>query len=153
MTTLGHSIVNGGFENILSNWSVTGSASVETTVVKKGSYALLLGSKVPYNGSAIAQQSFTLPLTVNNIKVFYQRHCSDSLLYGNGVYVYLIDNLNTSNVIQLLPKACTVDTLWNTVTVSVQSWAGKYVNLELVTQDDGYPGDASYSYFDGITVS
>jgi serine protease len=75
--------------------------------------------------------------------------CPDTLTY-DWATATLKDNAGTTTT-TILAKTCTNNATWVKVTASVT--AGHTYSLALISHDDNYPGDPTYTVFDDVSVS
>jgi subtilisin family serine protease len=142
-------LVNGDFETgTLAGWTPAGIASI-TTTAHGGLYAAQLGSTTPSTDSSIAQ-TFNLPADATTLTLWYLVHCPDTITY-DWATATLYDNV-TGTTLTVLPPTCTDTGLWVQVTANVAAMAGHSVTLTLSSHDDNYPGDATYTLYDDVTL-
>ncbi len=142
-------MVNPGFETgNFSGWTTSGTTSI-STVAHSGSYSGQAGSTSPTNGDSTISQTFTMPGGGSTLSFWYQVHCPDSLTY-DWATATLKDN-NNGTTTTILPKTCNNNGTWVQVTASVT--AGHSYTLTLISHDDNYPGDPTYTLFDDVNVS
>jgi hypothetical protein len=147
----GGALTNGGFETgNLSGWTTTGTAAVNTAAKHGGTYGAQLGNTSPSTDSTAAQ-TFTLPSNASSLSFWYANTCPDSVTY-DWATATLKDNV-TGTTSTILAKTCTTTAVWMQVTTNVASSAGHSVTLTLANHDDNYAGDATYTYFDDVSVS
>ncbi len=145
----GSGITNGGFETgTFSGWTTTGSSSISTSS-HSGTYAAIIGSSSPTNGDSTAAQTFTAPTGSNALSFWYKIVCPDTLTY-DWATVTLKDN-TTGSTSTPLAKTCTNNGTWKQATASVT--AGHSYTITLVSHDDNYAGDATYTYYDDVATS
>jgi hypothetical protein len=143
-------IVNGDFETSdLTGWSAAGSAAV-VAGGHSGSFAARVGATTPTNGDSSIAQTFTVPAAGGTLSFWYQIHCPDTLTY-DWATARLRDNV-TAVTITLLPKTCTNTGAWVQASRDLSTNAGHSVTLTLVSHDDNYPGDATYTLYDDVAV-
>jgi hypothetical protein len=142
-------IENLGFETgNLAGWTAQGSASIVTSS-HSGSFAVQLGSTAPTNLSSISQ-ILELPATATHLSFWYRITCPDTVTY-DWAKATLTNNL-TGVVTTLLAPTCTNTGQWVFVTADVSASANSSVTLTLTNKDDNYPGDATYTWFDDLSV-
>jgi Pro-kumamolisin, activation domain/Bacterial Ig domain len=151
VTAAGGALTNGGFETgSFSGWSTTGTAAVNTASKHGGTYGAQLGSTTPSLDSTAAQ-TFTLPSNATTLSFWYSNTCPDTVTY-DWATATLKDNV-TGTTATILAKTCTTTPVWTQVNASVASNAGHSVTLTLTSHDDNYAGDASFTYFDDVSVA
>src|SRR3989442_1097557 len=143
-------VFNGGFETgNLSSWTSTGAASVGTAP-HSGSYSAQVGSASAFSGDSTNAQTVTAPTPTGPLTFWYQVHCPDTVTY-DWATASLVDN-STGTTTTLLAKTCSNSGAW------VQSNAASLVGghsytLSLLSHDDNYPGDPTYTLFDDVALA
>jgi hypothetical protein len=141
-------VQNPGFETgSFSSWTTTGTSAIVTTS-HSGSYAARLGSSSPTNGDSTLSQTFTIPTGATRLSLWYNLYCPDAVRY-DWATVTLTDNV-TNTTVTMLARTCNTLATWTQISTTVT--AGHSVTLKLVSHDDNYPGDATYTLFDDISV-
>jgi hypothetical protein len=142
----GGGIVNGGFETgTLSSWSLAGAASI-VAGGHSGSYSARVGSTSPTNGDSSISQTFTAPSGSTQLSFWYKMTCPDTVRY-DWATATLRDN-TTGTTTTILPNVCATNSTW--VQNSAAITAGHSYTLTLVSHDDNYVGDATYTLFDDV---
>jgi serine protease len=144
-------ITNGGFEtgNLSPGWSPTGTAGVTTSGVHSGLYAALLGSSSPTNGDSSIAQTFSVAAGTSTLHFWYDVVCPDTVTYDWATAT--LKNLTTGVTTTLLGKTCVSNSGWVQINASVT--AGDSYTLSLVSHDDNYPGDPTYTKYDDVSIS
>ena len=141
-------IVNGGFESgSLSSWSSTGTTAV-LAGGHSGSYAARLGSTSPTSGDSTISQTFTAPSGTARLSFWYKMTCPDNVRY-DWATATLRDN-TTGVTTTMLAHVCATSSTW--VQNSANITAGHSYTLTLISHDDNYVGDATYTLFDDVTT-
>jgi hypothetical protein len=141
-------ITNGGFETgNLTGWTPTGAAAV-VTGGHSGAYAARVGSTSPTNGDSSITQTFTAPSTGGQLTFWYKMTCPDTVTY-DWALATLRDN-TTGTTTTMLPKVCATNSTW--VQASTNLTASHSYTLTLLSHDDNYVGDATYTLFDDVAI-
>ncbi len=147
--TSGGGIVNGGFETgNLTGWSSTGTTSVGGSA-HTGSFAAVVGSTSPTVGDSSIAQTFSAPSTGGTLIFWYNVHCPDSLTY-DWATATLRDNTSATTT-TVLAKVCSNTGAWQQI--SAQLTASHSYTLTLISHDDNYPGDATYTQYDDVAIA
>jgi hypothetical protein len=109
----------------------------------------LLGSTSPTNGDSTISQSFTAPSGTSKLSFWYNVYCPDTLTYDWATAT--LTDTTTGTTTTPLAKTCTTTAGWVQVTTSVV--AGHSYKLTLISHDDNYPGDATYTKYDDVVLS
>jgi hypothetical protein len=145
----GGGVTNGGFETgDFTGWTRVGSSSISTSS-HSGTYAAVVGSTVPTNGDSSVAQTFTAPSGANTLTFWYKVVCPDTITY-DWATATLKDN-TTGQTTTPLPKTCTNNNTWKQVTAAIIT-AHSYT-LTLISHDDNYAGDATYTYYDDVATA
>jgi hypothetical protein len=137
-------IANGGFETgTLSSWTSAGTTSV-LTGGHSGTYAARAGSTSPTNGDSSISQTFIAPSGSTKVAFWYKMTCPDTVTY-DWATATLRDN-TTGTTTTILAKVCATNSTWVQDTANIT--AGHSYTLTLISHDDNYTGDATYTLFD-----
>ena len=143
-------ITNGGFESgTLSGWTSGGTTSVTTSGPHSGTYAGQAGSSSPTSGDSSLSQTFTVPSGVTTLSFWYLVTCPDTITYDWATAT--LRDQTTSTTTTPLAKTCTNGQGWKQVSVAVT--AGHTYLLTLISHDDNYAGDATFTKFDDVVLS
>ena len=142
-------ITNGGFETAsFSGWNIAGTTSISGTA-HSGSRSGQAGGASPTNGDSSITQTFTAPSGTKTLSFWYEVHCQDSVTY-DWATATLKDNTSGATTTPL-GKTCNNKARW--VKVSASITANHSYTLKLVSHDDNYPGDPTYTLYDDVAVS
>ncbi|MDQ3403259.1 MAG: trypsin-like serine protease, partial [Actinomycetota bacterium] len=145
----GEGVTNGSFESGgLTGWSVTGTASAQTSGAHSGTQAARLGAATATNGESSIGQTFTVPTGSDTLSLWYSQTCPDTVYYA-WAKVTLKDN-TAGTTSTPLAKTCTKGEGWKQVTAPLV--AGHNYTLTLVNRDDNHPDDAVSTVYDSVTV-
>jgi hypothetical protein len=143
------SITNGGFESGLSGWTTAGAATaVTTTGCHGGTACAQLGSTSPTSGDSSVSQTFVAPTGTTDLSFWYRVTCPDTLTY-DWATATLKDN-TTGTTATVLTKTCVPAGAWTQSTAAVT--AGHSYTLTLISHDDNYAGDPTYTLYDDVTL-
>ncbi len=146
----GGGITNGGFETgSFSGWTTGGQATSISTTAHSGTYSGQAGSTSPTNGDSTISQTFTVPSSGGTLSVWYQVHCPDTVTYDWATITLKDNTSNTTTT--LLGKTCSNNGTWQKVSGALT--ANDSVTLTLLSHDDNYPGDPTYTLFDDVAIS
>jgi hypothetical protein len=146
----GGGITNGGFETgDFTGWTRGGAATSISSTAHSGSHSAMVGSTSPTNGDSTIAQTFTVPSGDGKLSFWYQMHCPDTLTY-DWADATLKDN-TTNSTTTPLGKVCTNNGTWVQVSTSVT--AGHSYTLTLLSHDDNYPADPTYTLFDDVALA
>ena len=142
----GAGITNGDFETgTLAGWTSAGSAA-NTTTAHTGLSAAMLGLTTPTNGDSTIAQTFTAPAGAQALQFFYKMSCPDVVTY-DWAFATLLDN-TTSTTTTMLQRTCTMSAAWTAVSAPIT--AGHSYTLTLLSHDDNWAADPTYTDFDDV---
>ena len=143
-------IANPGFETgSFSSWTTSGAATSISTSSHSGTYAGQAGASTPTNGDSSIAQTFTAPSGSSSLSFWYKVVCPDTVTY-DWATATLKDN-TAATTTTILAKTCNNNGTW--VQVSAGVTAGHSYTLTLISHDDNYSGDPTYTLFDDANVS
>ena len=144
----GAGVVNGGFEaGTLTGWTPKGSASVGATA-HSGTHAAVVGAAVATNGDSSITQTFTAPAGTTKLSLWYAVHCPDAVRYDWATVTLRDNTAHTTKT--LLGRTCTNTGAW--ILVSGSLVAGHGYTVTLVSHDDNFASDPTYTLYDDVTV-
>jgi hypothetical protein len=144
-------ITNGDFESgSVSGWTASGPATgVTTSNPHSGTYAALLGSSSPTNGSSSIAQSFTAPSAGGTLSFWYDVVCPDTVTYDWATAT--LKDTTTGTTSTVLAKTCVANSGWKQVSKTLT--AGDGYTLTLTSHDDNYTGDPTYTQYDDVVLT
>ncbi len=149
-TTTGGGLTNGGFETgSLSGWTSAGSTSVVSSGAHSGTYAAIVGATTPTSGDSSILQTFTAPTGGTGLSFWYNLKCPDTVTYDWATATLKDNTSNTTSTV--LAKTCTNTNTWTQVTAALT--AGHSYTLTLVSHDDNYAGDPTYTLYDDVAIT
>jgi hypothetical protein len=144
---VGVGITNGGFENGLAGWTPSGTTSV-TSTAHTGVASGMAGAATPTNGDSTLAQTFTAPTGSVNLTFWYKMTCPDAVTY-DWATVSLRDNTNGSTATPVA-RFCATNAAWVQATAALI--AGHTYTLTLLSHDDNFSADPSFTLFDDVTT-
>ena len=147
----GGGVTNGGFETgTLSGWTSAGTTGVVSSGAQAGTYAARVGGTSPTNGDSSIAQSFTAPAGATGLSFYYDVFCPDSVTY-DWATATLADTTAGTTATPLAKTCVNPSSGWKQVTAALT--AGHSYTLTLVSHDDNYSGDPTYTLYDQVAVS
>lgn len=143
-------IVNGGFETgAFTGWTTAGTTSISTSS-HTGTYAAMVGGSSPSNGDSRISQTFSAPNPTGPLTFWYKIVCPDTLTY-DWASATLNDNTSATST-TLLANTCTNGGAW-VQSSSASLVAGHSHTLNLLSHDDNYASDPTYTLFDDVGLA
>jgi len=145
----GGGIVNGGFETgNLTGWASTGTTSVGGSA-HTGSFAAVVGATSPTNGDSSIAQTFSAPSAGGTLTFWYNVHCPDTLTF-DWATATLKDNTSATTA-TVLAKVCSNTGIWQQVSAALT--ASHSYTLTLISHDDNFAGDPTYTQYDDVAIA
>ncbi|GHE11842.1 exo-alpha-sialidase [Streptomyces alanosinicus] len=143
-------VSNGGFESgSLTGWTSAGTTSVAGSAAHSGTYAARVGGTSPTSGDSSIAQTFTAPAGASQLSFWYSVTCPDTVTYDWATATLADTTAGTTTTV--LAKTCTNGQGWKQVASAVT--AGHSYTLKLVSHDDNYAGDATYTLYDDVAFT
>ena len=142
-------ITNGGFETgDFTGWTRSGTTSISTTA-HTGAYAAMLGSTSPTNGDSTIAQTFTAPNPTGPLTLWYRIVCPDTITYDWAGATLKDNTAGTTST--LLAHTCSNTGAWQQ-TIPASLVGGHSYTITLLSHDDNYPADPTYTFFDDVSL-
>ena len=148
--TVANPFVNDGFEySSYLGWTTSGSMAVSSVHPHSGGESAVVGDFARYPGDSWIRQTVTAPAGATVLTFWYNVACFDSVAY-DWATATLKDN-TTGITTTILPHTCTNNDTW--VMASARVISGHSYTLTLVTHDDNWAGDPTYTFYDDVSIS
>jgi len=149
--TGGGLLVNGGFEQGLTGWTVNpGPVSTEGTQVHSGHGAAQIGNPLGFTGYALVQQGVAVPATGTTTLTFWEYLACSGKLADEWEQAKIVDVLDRP--LLTIFRQCGSSTGWTQQSVDLSRWKGHTVYVQFGAYDDGHPGEVSW-YLDDVAVT
>ena len=144
----GGDVANGGFEaGNSSGWATSGTTAVVSSGCHGGAFCARGGSTSPTNGDSTFAQTFTASGS-GTLTAWYNETCPDTITF-DWASITLRDN-TAGTTATLLARQCAT-TGWKSVSGSVTS--GHSYTLTLLSHDDNYAADPTFTLFDDVSIA
>ena len=142
-------IGNSGFEAGLGYWTSKGSTSTVNSGCYSGS-CVMVGATTPTNGDSSISQTFTTSGKQNQLTFWYKMTCPDTIGYDWATATLYDNTLGSTS--WTMPKVCpgTSGMSWSLMSANVIT--GHSYTLTLISHDDNWSSDPSYTLFDNIVL-
>ena len=148
-STSGGGIVNGGFETgSLASWTTAGTTAINTSA-HSGSYSAQAGGTAPTVGDSSVSQTFAAPSGTTTLSFWYRMSCPDTVTYDWATATLKDNTSGTTKTV--LAKTCRTSSTWTKVSSTIT--AGHSYTLTLISHDDDYVGDPTYTLYDDAALS
>ncbi|HMC05256.1 MAG TPA: hypothetical protein VKJ83_07270, partial [Actinomycetota bacterium] len=134
-------------ESGLTGWTSTGTTSPSSTS-HKGAISAMAGASTPTSGDSTLAQTFVAPTGAASLSLWYKMTCPDTLTY-DWATVSLMDNTSGSTAAPV-PRFCATNAAWVQATAAVI--AGHTYTLTLLSHDDNFQADPSFTLFDDVAI-
>jgi phospholipase C len=148
-------ILNGGFENGMSPWTLVGSgrgsAQIVSGVAHSGTYSAFMGTTAQpsVNGLHGVAQSVVIP-TGGVLMFWYQGGSNDTPQYADQE-ADLTDSVG--RLVYRCWKGLVNTTTWTQQSCDVSAFAGRTLNVTFGVNDNGYASAYVYLYVDDVSLS
>ncbi|MGI9157386.1 MAG: hypothetical protein ACR2FG_12255 [Marmoricola sp.] len=127
---------------------MAGTTGVVSAGCHGGRSCARVGGVTATNGSSSISQGFSAPAASTSVGFWYLVVCPDTVTY-DWATATLRDN-TTSTTVTLLPRTCTNNGTWVHVTHTII--AGHSYTISLISRDDNYASDPTYTMYDDVTT-
>src|SRR5439155_6195802 len=128
-------------------WTSTGATSTSPTS-HTGAFSAMAGATTPTNGDSTLAQTFIAPAGAASLSLWYKMTCPDTITY-DWATVSLQDNTSGSTAAPV-GRFCATNAAWVQATAAVI--AGHTYTLTLLSHDDNFQADPSFTLFDDVAI-